>query len=301
VENVSYIRLEDEDVVRRHKPHPRFRRLAFHLAGAKELDIPSEMKLVARANDHTRPQAASQALQTLVTSHMSFLEGIAAQVAVKNDMAEAEEDLISEAISSFIRTIRRYRGEANGARLATYATYTVSGDLMSYALRNREAYAVGTNSPDRVMIFGYEDFTSTFKIQHKVDFNVDTPGHVALLADIAEVSEKSVRRVCAQRRNRQTIDIEEIEIEDTARTSNPEVIVLHDSTAAAVRQVMQEVTHSLKPRDRDILTALLEDHAIDFSILGSKHGITRERVGQIYRSAVSDIRDRLTRAGITSN
>jgi RNA polymerase sigma factor (sigma-70 family) len=299
VENFSYTQMNDEDVTPRHKPHPRFRRLSFHLAGAKELDIPSEMKLVARAQDKSRPQAAARAMQTLIANHMSFLQGIAAKVAVKNNMIGAEDDLESEAIFSFIRTVQRYQGEAYGARLATFATYTVSGDVMNYALRNRNAYAVGTSSQDRKMIYGFEDFIDTFKIQHKTAFDQDNPTHIKWLAEIAEVSGTCVRRTCAQRRAGTALNIDDIEIEDMD-VAGPEQQMLQKSTADFARATLEEVRSKLNKRDRMILDALLSDTPEDYASLARRYYLTSERVGQIYRSAISDIKDRLQRAGVTS-
>jgi RNA polymerase sigma factor (sigma-70 family) len=294
----------DEEDKSRHAPHPRFRRLAFHLAGAKELDIPSELKLVARAQDLSRPQASETALKTLVACHMDFLTGIARKVALKSNMPHIEEDLISEAITSFVKTIMRYRGEAHGARLSTYATYVVSGDLMTFALRNCKIYAMGTSSQDRTMIFGYDAFMNAFQREEHVDFDLDNPDHVQRLAEIANVAENVVRRVCQQKISDEVIDVETIDVEDLRPGANPAAAFEAASTRQALLQTVEDIRANLNARDRHILDTLLEYDGEDSTVrsrLGKKHGITSERVGQIYRNATAKIRKRLKNTGLTAS
>ncbi len=300
---VSPSSIDPDEERPRQRPHPRFRRLAFHLAGSREIDIPTEMALVATARDDTRPAAAAHAMQTLVASHMEFLQGIASKVAIKNDLTCAEDDLLSEAIASFVRTIRRYHGEAHGARLATYATFVVSGDVMTYALRNRSAYAMGTSSQDRVMIFGHDDFIDTFQRENKVAFDLENADHVRLLAEIAQVGERTVRRVCAQRASGPTLDIDTIEITDDRPHANPQVTVEATSTQEVIAEVIFKVRETMSERNRTILDVMLAEDVETPGIrmrLAREHNITPERVGQIYRDSLGTIRDRLRHLGITS-
>lgn len=292
---------EDQLASQRSKVNPRFRRLAFHLAGAEELDIPSELALISRAQDLTRPISASRAMEKLVACHMSFLKGIALKVARKNNMIDAEEDLLSEAVASLLRTIRRYCGEAHQSRLSTYATFVVSGDVMMYALRNREAYAVGSSSNDRQMIFGYDQFVATFEETEGVAFDATQSGHVSRMAQITNLSEGAVRRVAQQQAAGPTLDVTTIDIEDKSPYANPALEFETASAHAALLSVIDEVRGKLSHRNRTILTTLLEhDEGDARSLLARRYGITAERVGQIYRDAVADIRDRLARQGITA-
>jgi len=296
---------DEEDLQPYHRPHPRFRRLAFYLArdaALPELSQDAERNLIARAQDRSRPVAATRATSSLIEHHAAFLQTIAEHVAIKNDLEHAVEDLESEAVASFIRTIRRYRGEVHdNTRLSTFATYRVSGDVMTYALRNRASYAIGTSSHDRMVIFGFEDFTKTFQQENSIAFDDSNPEHVRLLAEISQTSEKAVRRVSAQRRNLHALDIDTIDIEDDS--AGPEECALRTSTARAVAQAVHDVRSRLCARNRHILDVSLEEGIHDDSIrmrLARNHKITPERVGQIYRTALEDIRSRLKRRGITS-
>lgn len=293
----------DEEEKKRYVPHPRFRRLAFHLSGAKELDIPSELKLVARAQDLSRPQSSQTALKTLIACHMEFLTGLAHKVALKSNLTHVEDDLVSEAITSFTKTVMRYRGEAHGARLSTYATYVVSGDLMTFALRNSKIYAIGTSSQDRTMIFRYDSFIETFRCEEKVDFDIDNPDHIRRLAEIANVAVKVVQRVCQQKASGDPIDIESVDIEDLRPNTDPAASFETADTHRALLQAVEDTRSKLSARDRDILDTLLEDDDEDHNArvrLGKEHNITSERVGQIYRGATAEIRSRLKRRGLTA-
>lgn len=293
---------DDEDKTPRQRPHPRFRGMAFHLAGAQDIDLPSEKQLIARAQDTSRPHAAEMALQTLVASHMGMLKNIASKVARKNKLPDAEDDLLSEAISSFIKTIRRYRGETHSTRLATFAAYVVSGDVVNFVLRNKYAFPVGTSSQDRVMIFGYKDFVETFERSARIDFDRGNPKHIRKLAEIAEVGERSAKRVADQQACGPLIDIYTIDIEDPQETADPAAALEAKTAAKAILDTLSEVREKLNQRDQSILDTLLEHDAENSHMrvhLAQQFGITSERVGQIYRTAITEVRDRLKRKGLT--
>ena len=300
-ETFAYIPLpETEDKAVPHT-NERFRRLVH--VNANRAPRPA----LGRHEERALIQSAQKdndvaAIDTLVAQHAGYISKIARSIATFNNVDAMIEDLISEGVEAFIVAIGRYNLDRQEVRLNSFAAYHVSGAVLSYVLKNRHAFAVGTSSGERVFLLHYGDHLARFRNSMGHTFQPTARRDLAEMSRMTGASTRAIRRVCALRGAGPTLSTDSLVIIDNSAKTLPERALMYKQQAEILAEVVDRVLAKLKPRDRSIAAELLDDApgaADRRSDLAKRHGLSAERIGQIHRSALDTIRKALVARGIT--
>lgn len=300
-DSFAYSYLLDDDAPEATANAP-FRRMVHAFSGKApkpNLDRPVEAELIHLVQENDDPDA----MEALIEHHTGFIANIASEFAGYNGMEASMEDLFSEGVQAFVGAVRRYKLNRDGARLNSFARYHVSGAILTYVLKNRYAFPVGTSSGERVFLLGYSKLVSKFSEIHGTAFQSTNPDHIVMMSEMTGTSPAAVRRVCALKGSGDALSTHAIQIVESRTPYLPEETTINRQRAAILTQEVKALLEKLKPRNRDIVSILMADDG-DLgnkrADLADKHSLTAERVGQIYREALHDIRAALKARGINS-
>lgn len=275
-------------------------------ANARGAELPNlsrqeERELISLAK--SEEDGADAAIEKLVDHHRGFILGMVQNIATYNQVEPMIDDLMSEGVAALIKAIGKYKLPKHHVRLNSFARYHIAGDVMTYALRNRHAFPIGTSSGERIFVLNYQKHMLRFEKIYGHEFQSTNPADVALMAELTTASGASIRRVCAIKQSGPTLSTEQIHIIENSDDACGEGSLLQRERAKIICEILLDVFSSLKPRNLDIVKTLLgdaENASAQRAPLAKRHGITAERVGQIHREALALIRSRLEARGIKS-
>jgi RNA polymerase sigma factor (sigma-70 family) len=294
----AFTALPEDDEKPRRKANPAFNRLV-HAYSAKAhlpmLERNHEQELISLVQDLDCVESKS----ALVEHHMGFIVGIANKAAAMNGLEDHRDDLYNEGIEGFIKSIYKFKPE-HKARLATLSRHYVAASCHRYVMDMKYLFRVGTNLPAKAAFFNLarirKEFHEIYGRPLTTDF--DDLQKAELISGIPAKSLKSQLEIISSANH---YSLEDIQIHDMRIQDRPEVRVANKSGAECMHTHIEKVADSLSDRDRDILLAMLRDpeqRAKIAPIVAKRHKITVERVRQIYRGALVDIRRSLADAGI---
>lgn len=289
----------DDFEARPHKPSAKFIRAVHALSHRKRrtmLERDAERDLIGKVQrDNDRA-----ALETLIDQFTPFITGIATAAAARSNMQDHLEDLISQGIEGFVKAVRNFDLETNPSRLSTFARYHVSGDCLTYCLHMKYPFRFGTNLDDRLAFYQLNKIEALFEETHGRPMRA-TPHDAELAAQMVNVSAKGILRALTLREAKHALTIETVQIyDDPERDETARKMTLRSINRLVVTQISPYIA-SLSERDSDIVSRMFagqEDLVEMKAKLAERHSLTVERIGQIYRGALSDIRARLKTLGI---
>lgn len=290
---------EDETPARR--ANPAFTRLVHAYTNRARLPMLSreyERELIGLVQDAD----CQDSMNHLVQAHIGFITNIAGKFAKTSGMEDRLDDLYNEGCEAFVKSVKKFRLKRDNARLSTYARYGVAGACLTFVRENKHAFRVGTNLPDKAAFFGLGRIRKEFFEIHGRNLR-ETPEDIQLAADISGIRAPAIQRAMEIQRSGPAISPEDIQIHDMRTQDRPEAQLSRKSSREFLRSRINSVADTLTDRDRDILLTLIEnpDERLEFStICAERHNISVERIRQIYRGALAQIRAALEKDGFSS-
>lgn len=303
IETFHYATLPAEDQVPTPKASAVFRRCVHLHSNAARLPMLSrsdERELIGNAQDSD----SAEAMQRLVMHYMPFIQSIAQRFAANNGQEIMLDDLMSEGVEGFMQSVRRYDLKRQSARLSSFSRYHVSGKILTYILNNKHAFCVGTSSGERVFLLGYAGHLARFEEAQGRAFCPANPTDLDIMSTQTGASTAAIRRVCQLRAAGRDVSFTQVDIVDSRETTLPDARLARREFAYILSEEVARVTGAMPERNRSIVLSLMTesgDTSETRGRLAKAHGVTLERIGQIYREAIGDIRRALAKRGITGS
>lgn len=247
-----------------------------------------------------------KATEDLIFAHKGYL---AAAIRVHARRAEREidpSDLASVALQGFLKAIDRYVPEA-GARLATFADYHVTGAVKQYILDFSGPVRIGTNSEERRAWTQLSRLRRAFREAYGRDMQ-DTIEDCERAVQFSKpnaagepIRAKSLFNLLGAMRQRYSVSVDDVQIVAPDPSSCGETQAILGDMRMILRAQLEQLGDKLNPRDLEIVTYIMsnpDDTSARRQEMAKRHKMTAERVGQIYRMALTDIRANLRKAGI---
>lgn len=198
------------------------------------------------------------------------------------------EDLIQQGNLGLLKAVERFDPD-RGCRLITYAGYWIRAEIREYVVRGYRMVRLGTTRHERKALRVYRKTRE------------DDPVALAAVTGLtAERAERLLPMLTArdlsldQESPNGTTPLDRIASPD----GTPEDRVLADDLRARMREVLDALLHDVTARERVIVRSrwLCED-PVTLEALGSKLGVSKERVRQLEERMARRLRERLLGLG----
>lgn len=307
IETCASAPVAPEDAQAARRAPAGFRRMTHALMKGVQrpwLDKDREIALIARA------QAGDvEAVETLVFSHKAYLAAATRSHARRAELSIEASDLISAALQGFLAAIQNYRAE-HGARLATFADYHVTGAVKQHILDFSAPVRIATNTDERRAWSQFSQMRRAFRDAYGREMQESL--HDAELAvmfstpnDKGEhVRPKALLNLMGAMRQRYSVSLDDVQVFSSETPNQSEALVVMTELRALLNTHIEALRKTLKPRDLKIVSYILEDledETARRAEMARRYGMTMERVGQIYRAALTDIRASLRKVGIKNS
>ena len=245
-----------------------------------------EFELARRVRDNGDQGAAFR----LVTSHLRLVVKIAMDF--QRRWAQNVADLIQEGNVGLMRAVKKYDPE-KGIKFSYYAAYWIKAYILKYIMDNWRLVRIGTTQAQRTLFYNL----------NKERQRLTSLGFVPSASNISKnlrVSESDVLEMDQRMaRNDLSLDLSLGDDSSSTRldylpalTPGIEEMLAKDEIAGLVEKHLQTILPDLSDKERDLLEKrILSDSPITLREIGTKYGITRERVRQIETRLLEKIRD----------
>lgn len=301
IQTHAYTTLPIDDPKPARKANGKFTRLVHAYAGRKNLPHISrqqELELIGLAKD----TACQESLGLLIESHMGFIVNIANQAAKNSGMEDYLDDLYNEACEGFIQAVQRFDLKNIRGRLSTYAKFSVAGRCLKFASDNKHIFRYGTNYDEKRAFFGMSKLrTEFFECHGRVLTTSDEDIEAA--EALSGIHKRAIKRTLELEGSGVPICMQTVQISDARAAGRGEVELAQKRDGEVIARHAAKSARSMSQRDSDILITLLsqpDEKADGIKDLADKHGVSVERIRQIYRGALTHIRASLAEEGLTS-
>lgn len=230
-------------------------------------------------------------------------------VAIANRMARQSgvslDDLVQEAFIALTESVDKF-DPSLGNRFGTFARWHIRGQVKRYVMDFCGPCRIGTNLADKKVFMSFRRHRA--EIEMRTGRPLDDEGRAEIARRIG-VNVDVVRRM-EPRLVRADVSLDRLSSEDEEDTRHetladerpdPETLAIGAVDGARVGGLLRQCIAELPEREQMILKArLMSDDRVQLADLGEMFNITKERVRQIERKALKQIRRRLERAGITA-
>lgn len=241
------------------------------------------------------------ALNQLAASHMRLVVSIAAKF---RHFGLPMPDLIQEGNVGLLEAAARF-DPYREVRFSTYATWWIRASIQDFILRNWSIVRGGTSSAQKALFFNLRRLRA--KLRQGQNRLSDTEMHNEVAAAIG-VSSADVALMDARLSGPDSsLNAPAIDSENSAASERQDFLVcdrplqdevVGDEIDASRRSAwLEEAMAELNPRELQIVRERrLSEEGATLESLGSKLGISKERVRQIESRALEKLRDALTEA-----
>jgi len=243
------------------------------------LEPQEEYMLARRWREHNDMEAAHK----LVTSHLRLVARIAVGF---RGYGLPVSDLVSEGTIGLMKAVKKFEPE-RGFRLSTYAMWWIKAAITEYVLRSWSMVKLGTMAAQKKLFFSLRKIKSGLNI---LDGEELTSEQAAELSRKMKVSEREIidmnRRLTVRdlSLNAPLSREETMEFQDTLvdESSSPETLCRNKEEMEQRMVFLKKAVAGLSQRERRIFTERrLKDDPMTLEDLGTRYGISRERVRQI--------------------
>jgi RNA polymerase sigma-32 factor len=252
------------------------------------LTVEEEFMLARRWIEYEDTDAAHR----LVTSHLRLVAKIAIGY---RHYGLPVADLISEGNIGLMRAVKKFDPD-KGFRLATYAMWWIKASLNEFVLNSWSMVKIGTLAAQKKLFFNLRRIKSRLRLVEAGDL---APEHVATIARELGVTETDVVSMNRRMGGRDTslntpVGEGGIEIQDLMpdQTDNQEVSYARREELGKGRTLIAQALEILTEREREIFVERrLRDNPVTLEELGTRYGVSRERIRQIEVKAFEKVRD----------
>ena len=262
---------------------------------AEMLDAETELELARDWRNNNNKDS----LHRLVNAYMRLAISIASKFKrYGSDMT----DLVQEAGIGLMKAAEKFDPE-RGVRFSTYAVWWIKASIQDYVMRNHSMVRTGSTSSQKALFFNLKRVKA--KIERDYDLSssdVDRSRLIELISDELGVPIRDVEMMEARlaggdyslntpqsaEEGREWIELLEDEKGSTADN------VDHEKDMSKARAWLLDAINSLSERERLIVIARkLEDKPQTLESLGSRLGLSKERIRQLESAALNKMRKRL--------
>jgi RNA polymerase sigma-32 factor len=252
------------------------------------LQAKEEAQLAQRWREYLDQEAA----HALVTSHLRLVVPVARSY---RGYGLQISELVSEGNIGLIQALKGFDPE-KGLRFSTYAIWWIKAAIREYILRSWSLVKIGTTRNERILFFNLRKEKNRVAAPHDGDMH---PEQVKLIAERLDVRKRDVsemnRRLCGDLSlNVHSREDEHApEWQDLLQDERPdqEMLVAENDEFERRERDLRVALTTLGDRERYVFEMRrLTDEPVSLAALGSKLGISRERVRQIEYRAFENIR-----------
>jgi len=255
------------------------------------LSIEEEKRLTALSKSEDAPQAALQAITTLVLSHLRLAASIAMEYKY---LPFPIMDMIQEGNMGLMQAIKKF-DPGRDTRVATYATWWIRAYILRYIIQNWRLVRIGTTEGQRKLFFNLAKEKERLE---RAGYQVGPK----LLADHLHVKEHEIIEVEQRLAFGQEVSTDQpIQGEDGSEMSYGDQIPSQEEgvdeqyEAAQFRALFQKkltaFSETLKPRDQHILTdRILSETPRTLESFAIEYKISKERVRQLEENLIKRIK-----------
>lgn len=259
------------------------------------LTVERERELARRLYEQDDLDAARE----LVLSHLRFVVHVSRSY---EGYGLPQEDLIQEGNVGLMKAVDRFDPN-RGVRLVTFAVHWIKAEMNEYVLRNWRILKIATNKAQRKLFYKLRG-----KKQELGQLNTLTAAETKLVAKDLGVKPEEVREM-ETRLGGQDIPFEAPTEDDYAADdgdglapanvlyvdhSDPAEIAEDEQWSELMHKKLQAALEALDDRSREIVYGrFISEQTRTLEDLGSEFGISAERVRQLERRALLDIKESL--------
>ncbi len=232
------------------------------------------------------------AAQKLITSHLR----LAARVAMTyRRYGLPMLDIISEANIGLMQAVKKFDLDKK-VRLATYAVWWIRAAINDYILRSWSLVKIGTKAAQKKLFYNLNRIKARLGIYENKELEPEVVKSIAkeLVVDEADVKEMNCRLGGDSSLNVSVSDEDDSEKMDfiVDNRQNIEENISRRQEAGFKKKVLYDCLNKLNEREQYIIkNRMLSENEITLEEIGTKFGISRERVRQIEKKAFEKLSD----------
>ena len=251
------------------------------------LEAEEEYMLAKRWVDYEDTQAAHK----LVTSHLRLVAKIAMGY---RHYGLPMADLVSEGNVGLMRAVKKFDPE-KGFRLSTYAMWWIKASLNEFVLNSWSLVKIGTLAAQKKLFFNLRRLKSRLQLFESGDLAPEDVATIARELDVDETDVVSMNRRMAGRDASLNIPVGESGTEAMSllpdHSDNQEATFAKREELSQGRTLIAQALETLTEREREVFVERrLKDDPVTLEELGTRYGVSRERIRQIEVKAFDKVR-----------
>ena len=251
------------------------------------LEAEEEFMLAKRWVDYQDTGAAHK----LVTSHLRLVAKIAMGY---RHYGLPMADLISEGNVGLMRAVKKFDPD-KGFRLSTYAMWWIKASLNEFVLNSWSLVKIGTLAAQKKLFFNLRRIKARLNLMEAGDLAPEAVTTIARELEVEEADVVSMNRRMAGRDSSLNIPLGEGGTEAMSllpdERENQEDAYAHREELSQGRTLIARALDTLNEREREIFVERrLKDEPVTLEELGSRYGVSRERIRQIEVKAFDKVR-----------
>ena len=251
------------------------------------LEAEEEFMLAKRWVDYQDTGAAHK----LVTSHLRLVAKIAMGY---RHYGLPMADLISEGNVGLMRAVKKFDPD-KGFRLSTYAMWWIKASLNEFVLNSWSLVKIGTLAAQKKLFFNLRRIKARLNLMEAGDLAPEAVTTIARELEVEEADVVSMNRRMAGRDSSLNIPLGEGGTEAMSllpdERENQEDSYAHREELSQGRTLIARALDTLNEREREIFVERrLKDDPVTLEELGSRYGVSRERIRQIEVKAFDKVR-----------
>jgi RNA polymerase sigma-32 factor len=251
------------------------------------LEAEEEYMLAKRWVDYEDTAAAHQ----LVTSHLRLVAKIAMGY---RHYGLPMADLISEGNVGLMRAVKKFDPD-KGFRLSTYAMWWIKASLNEFVLNSWSLVKIGTLAAQKKLFFNLRRIKAKLNLMEAGDLAPEAVSAIARELEVEEADVVSMNRRMAGRDASLNVPLGESGTEAVTllpdESDNQEATYAKREELKRGRSLIARALDTLTEREREIFVERrLKDDPVTLEELGSRYGVSRERIRQIEVKAFDKVR-----------